>query len=85
MQPAKPRLRINSEDVDGPPSIASAHSCDSDTNSTPLALALDSDYDYDNDNDIEGYKTIDIGPVKALTHLLEDFEIEFDTSAITTV
>ncbi|XP_064536190.1 endophilin-B1 isoform X3 [Drosophila montana] len=85
MQPAKPRLRINSEDVDGPPSIASAHSCDSDTNSTPLALALDSDYDYDNDNDIEGYKTIDIGPVKTLTHLLEDFEIEFDTSAITTV
>jgi len=84
MQPAKPRLRINSEDVDGPPSIVSVHSCDSDINST--ALALDSNYDYDSDNDTEaGYTRIDIGPVKALTHLLEDFEIEFDTSAITTV
>ncbi|XP_034480149.1 endophilin-B1 isoform X4 [Drosophila innubila] len=82
MQPAKPRLRINSEDVDvGPPSIVS------DVISTPLALALESDSDYDNDNDSEaGYTSIDIGQAKALTQsLLEDFEIEFDTSAITTV
>ncbi|XP_023161604.2 endophilin-B1 isoform X4 [Drosophila hydei] len=88
MQPAKPRLRINSEDVDGPPSIASAHSCDSDTSSIALAKAIDSDFDYDNGQDIDiesGFKSIDIGPVKALTHLLEDFEIEFDTSAISTV
>ncbi|XP_017959798.1 endophilin-B1 isoform X5 [Drosophila navojoa] len=91
MQPAKPRLRINSEDVDGPPSIASAHSCDSsEASSIALAKAIDSDYDFDNGQDIDidiesGFKSIDIGPVKALTHLLEDFEIEFDTSAISTV
>ncbi|XP_062136092.1 endophilin-B1 isoform X3 [Drosophila sulfurigaster albostrigata] len=83
MQPEKPRLRINSEDVDGPPSIVSAHSfdSDSDSNCTALALALDA-----TSNDIEaGYTSIHIGQNKALTHLLEDFEIEFDTSAITTV
>ncbi|XP_032596967.1 endophilin-B1 isoform X6 [Drosophila grimshawi] len=90
MQPGKPRLRINSEDVDGPPSIISAQSCDSIPNDTALALDSDYGYDYDQQHDRDqdneaGYQSIDIGPVKALTHLLEDFEIEFDTSAITTV
>lgn len=82
MQPAKPRLRINSEDVDvGPPSIVS------DVISSPLALARDSDTENDYDNDSEaGYTSIDIGQAKALTQsLLEDFEIEFDSGAITTV
>ncbi|KAM8713601.1 hypothetical protein ACLKA7_013853 [Drosophila subpalustris] len=81
MQPAKPRLRINSEDVDvGPPSIVS------DVISNSLALALDSDNDTDNDYDEAGYTSIDIGQAKALTQsLLKDFEIEFDTSAISTV
>ncbi|XP_017837557.1 endophilin-B1 isoform X6 [Drosophila busckii] len=84
MQPAKPRLRINSEDVDGPPSIASAHSFDSDTTSIALALAVESDHESDSDS-AHLYRSIDIGQAKALTHLLEEFEIEFDTSAITTV
>lgn len=79
MQPGKPRLRINSEDVDGPPSIVSSHSIDSDLNS-PALLALD--YDYDSET---GFSSVDMGQAKVLTHLLEDFEIEFDTSAITTV
>ncbi|XP_023037618.1 endophilin-B1 isoform X4 [Drosophila willistoni] len=65
MQHPKPRLRINSEDVDGPPSSVSMHSCDSDSTTT-VGLGLDSD----NDN---------------IVHLLEDFNIDFDTSAISTV
>ncbi|XP_017149352.1 endophilin-B1 isoform X3 [Drosophila miranda] len=67
MQHPKPRLRINSEDVDGgPPSSVSMHSCDSDS---VVGVALDSDNDID----------------KSLTNLLEDFNIEFDTTAISTV
>ncbi|XP_017094275.2 endophilin-B1 isoform X3 [Drosophila bipectinata] len=66
MQHPKPRLRINSEDVDGgPPSSVSMHSCDSDS------VALDSDPDPDQN--------------KSLDNLLEDFRIEFDASAISTV
>ncbi|XP_015040819.2 endophilin-B1 isoform X4 [Drosophila pseudoobscura] len=67
MQHPKPRLRINSEDVDGgPPSSVSMHSCDSDS---VVGVALDSDTEID----------------KSLTNLLEDFNIEFDTTAISTV
>ncbi|XP_026841908.1 endophilin-B1 isoform X3 [Drosophila persimilis] len=67
MQHPKPRLRINSEDVDGgPPSSVSMHSCDSDS---VVGVALDSDNEID----------------KSLTNLLEDFNIEFDTTAISTV
>ncbi|XP_041447725.1 endophilin-B1 isoform X3 [Drosophila obscura] len=67
MQHPKPRLRINSEDVDGgPPSSVSMHSCDSDS---LVGIALDSDNEID----------------KSLTNLLEDFNIEFDTTAISTV
>ncbi|EDW48581.1 GM19839 [Drosophila sechellia] len=48
MQHPKPRLRINSEDVDcGPPSSVSMHSCDSDSLG---GIALDSDPDPDLDN-----------------------------------
>ncbi|XP_037715500.1 endophilin-B1 isoform X5 [Drosophila subpulchrella] len=69
MQHPKPRLRINSEDVDGgPPSSVSMHSCDSDS---LVGLALDSDPDPDLD--------------KSLTNLLGDFHIEFDTTAVSTV
>jgi len=69
MQHPKPRLRINSEDVDcGPPSSVSMHSCDSDSLG---GIALDSDPDPDLD--------------KSLTNLLEDFHIEFDTTAVSTV
>ncbi|XP_017045337.1 endophilin-B1 isoform X7 [Drosophila ficusphila] len=69
MQHPKPRLRINSEDVDGgPPSSVSMHSCDSDS---LVGTALDSDPDPDLD--------------KSLTNLLEDFHIEFDTTAVSTV
>ncbi|KQS62159.1 endophilin-B1 isoform X4 [Drosophila erecta] len=69
MQHPKPRLRINSEDVDcGPPSSVSMHSCDSDSLG---GTALDSDQDPDLD--------------KSLTNLLEDFHIEFDTTAVSTV
>ncbi|XP_034130453.1 endophilin-B1 isoform X3 [Drosophila guanche] len=68
MQHPKPRLRINSEDVDvgGPPSSVSMHSCDSDS---LVGVALDSDNEID----------------KSLTNLLEDFNIEFDPTAISTV
>ncbi|XP_039480851.1 endophilin-B1 isoform X3 [Drosophila santomea] len=69
MQHPKPRLRINSEDVDcGPPSSVSMHSCDSDSLG---GTALDSDLDPDLD--------------KSLSNLLEDFHIEFDTTAVSTV
>ncbi|XP_020800223.1 endophilin-B1 isoform X3 [Drosophila serrata] len=66
MQHPKPRLRINSEDVDcGPPSSVSLHSCDSDSVVGP---APDSDADPD-----------------PLDNLLDNFHIEFDTSAVSTV
>ncbi|XP_039227798.1 endophilin-B1 isoform X4 [Drosophila yakuba] len=69
MQHPKPRLRINSEDVDcGPPSSVSMHSCDSDSLG---GTALDSDLDPELD--------------KSLSNLLEDFHIEFDTTAVSTV
>nr|XP_017019077.1 endophilin-B1 isoform X4 [Drosophila kikkawai] len=70
MQHPKPRLRINSEDVDcGPPSSVSLHSCDSDSVVGP---ALDSE-------------AADPAHDLSLENLLEDFHIEFDTSAVSTV
>ncbi|XP_030377450.1 endophilin-B1 isoform X8 [Scaptodrosophila lebanonensis] len=82
MGPAKPRLRINSEDVDGPPSAM--QSCDSETNSIVELDSAHVELDLDDDGSAQ-FSAIDMGQAKALTHLLEDFDIDFDTSAITTV
>ncbi|XP_037949837.1 endophilin-B1 isoform X3 [Teleopsis dalmanni] len=80
LRPEKPRLRINSEDVDGPPN----------TNHTNNLNNADIDYD---DSDVHEFKTIDINSVTDntkntnpfATQILADFDIEFDSSAISTV
>ncbi|CAD7012475.1 unnamed protein product [Ceratitis capitata] len=116
MRPAKPRLRINSEDVDGPPntlihlttySTAATNNCDTNVNVVNVS---------DDNEDLPNFHSIDINNVEsvdihdsqsqnqnqnntnytsnnqlnntnpfATTQILEQYDIEFDTSAITSV
>ncbi|XP_036333747.1 endophilin-B2 isoform X3 [Rhagoletis pomonella] len=108
MRPVKPRLRINSEDVDGPPNTINY----SIVHPTAKANKFDSretNDEFDNDEDSNNFHTIDINNDSinfnvdkentsstwksqtnntnpfATTQILEQYDIEFDTSAITSV
>ncbi|XP_011206570.1 endophilin-B1 isoform X6 [Bactrocera dorsalis] len=62
LRPAKPRLRINSEDVDGPPNTVMLSNIHATLNSN---------------------ETHEVN--ESTTQILEQYDIEFDTSAITSV
>lgn len=105
LRPAKPRLRINSEDVDGPPSTVMLSNIDSTLNRNDIHERNEFD-----DKDLNKFHTVDInkddnvninenqqntnGTSKsqinatnpfATAQILEQYDIEFDTSAITSV
>ncbi|XP_069964011.1 endophilin-B1 isoform X4 [Bactrocera oleae] len=71
LRPAKPRLRINSEDVDGPPNSVMLSNIHATYNSNETHELKEVD-----DNDDLNNST---------TQILEQYDIEFDTSAITSV
>ncbi|XP_053961870.1 endophilin-B1 isoform X4 [Anastrepha ludens] len=73
LRPAKPRLRINSEDVDGPPNTIN--------HSIVHPLAKSNDFNTHVFNEFDDNEDLD----NSTTDILEHYNIEFDTSAITSV